>query len=226
MSGYGQFCPVSKAAEVVCERWTPLIVRELLAGSSRFNEIKRGVPTCSPAMLSKRLRELELAGVITRQVDGASISYELTPAGWELFPLIQGLGEWGQRWARSDYSDAELDPGVLMWDVRRYLAPGLAPRRVVVLFRFPQAPAKRQRYWMLVESDQVDVCLTDPGIDVDLTVVADLRALTKVWMGEVSFRECVRDQAIELQGPSSLTRLVPDWFGQHPILGSVKAVAG
>lgn len=221
MSSYGQFCPVSKAAEVVCERWTPLIVRELLAGSSRFNEIKRGLPTCSPAMLSKRLRELEAAGVVTRAADDGSVSYQLTAAGWELFPLIQGLGEWGQRWARSRYDEDELDPGVLMWDVRRYLAPGLAERRVVLLFRFPSTALKRRSYWVLVEPDAVDICLTDPGIDVDVTVTADLRALTKVWMGDVTFRGAVRDGAIALDGPSALTRRIPDWFGQHPILGPV-----
>jgi DNA-binding HxlR family transcriptional regulator len=226
MTSYGQFCPVSKAAEVVCERWTPLIVRELLVGSSRFNEIKRGLPACSPALLSKRLRQLEAAGVVTRDVDGASVSYGLTAAGWELFPLIQGLGEWGQRWVRSQYSEAELDPSVLMWDARRYLAPGLDACRVVVLFRFPGVDAKRRSYWILVDQEQVDVCITDPGIEVDVTVTADLRALTKVWMGEVPFREYIRDGAIDLQGPSSLTRRIPDWFGQHPILGPVKSAVG
>src|SRR5690242_20088829 len=113
MTGYGQFCPVSKAAEVVCERWTALIIRELLAGSTRFNEIRRGLPTCSPALLSKRLRDLEAAGVVTREASDGLVTYQLTTAGWELFPLIKGLGEWGQRWARSRYDDAELDPGVL-----------------------------------------------------------------------------------------------------------------
>jgi DNA-binding HxlR family transcriptional regulator len=226
MSSYGQFCPVSKAAEVVCERWTPLIVRELLAGSSRFNEIKRGLPACSPALLSKRLRDLEVAGVLTREATGGSVSYRLTAAGWELFPLIQGLGEWGQRWVRSQYSEAELDPGVLMWDVRRYLAAGLEARRVVLLFRFPAVEAKRRDYWVLVDPDEVDVCMTDPGIDVDVTVTADLRALTRVWMGESTFRRSMRDGGIELSGPSKLTRRIPDWFGQHPILAPVKSATG
>ena len=122
MTGYGQFCPVSKAAEVVCQRWTPLILREVLSGSSRFNEIRRGVPTCSPALLTKRLRELEAAGVITRGPDGTT--YHPTEAGYELLPVILGLGTWGQRWARSDYGPGDLDPGLLLWDVRRYLAVG------------------------------------------------------------------------------------------------------
>ncbi|HEX3707007.1 MAG TPA: helix-turn-helix domain-containing protein [Mycobacteriales bacterium] len=226
MSDYGQFCPVSKAAEVLCERWTPLIIRELLAGSSRFNEIRRGLPTCSPALLSKRLRDLEGAGVITREAAGRLVTYQLTAAGWELFPLIKGLGEWGQRWARSNYSDAELDPGVLMWDVRRYLVPGLVDGRVVLLFHFPGAPAKRRSYWVLVDPEQVDVCLTDPGIEVDVTITAQLRALTRVWMGDATFLAAVRDGEIEIDGPSAVTRRIPDWFGQHPILGPVKAALG
>ena len=123
MSGYGQFCPVSKATEILCQRWTPLILRELLVGSSRFNEIRRGVPTCSPALLSKRLKELELAGVVVRTVTDDGPVYSLTEAGLELFPLIQGLGVWGQRWARSDYGPDDFDPGLLLWDVRRFLAP-------------------------------------------------------------------------------------------------------
>ena len=117
MAGYGQFCPVSKAAEIVCQRWTPLIVRELLVGSAHFNEIRRGVPTCSPALLSKRLKELELAGVVQRTATETGTSYGLTEAGLELYPLIEGLGVWGQRWARSEYGPEDLDPGLLLWDI-------------------------------------------------------------------------------------------------------------
>jgi DNA-binding HxlR family transcriptional regulator len=108
MSGYGQFCPVSKATEVLCQRWTPLILRELLSGSTRFNEIRRGVPTCSPSIVSKRLKELEAAVVVVRSVTDEGPVYALTPAGLELFPLIQGLGVWGQRWARSEYGPTTL----------------------------------------------------------------------------------------------------------------------
>ena len=220
MTGYGQFCPVSKAAEVLCQRWTPLILRELLVGSTRFNEIRRGVPTCSPALLSKRLRELERAGVIEHDPERAC--YTLTEAGRELFPLIQGLGEWGQRWARSDYSDDDLDPGLLLWDVRRFLDPGgLGEGRVVVQFVFPSLPARRRYYWVVADGRDVDLCFTDPGSAIDITVEADLRTLTRVWMGDARFGDAVGEGLIKLTGPGRLTRALPRWFGQHPILASV-----
>jgi DNA-binding HxlR family transcriptional regulator len=223
MSGYGQFCPVSKATEILCQRWTPLILRELLVGSSRFNEIRRGVPTCSPALLSKRLKELEQAGVVVRTVTDDGPVYGLTDAGLELFPIIQGLGVWGQRWARSDYGPDDLDPGLLLWDVRRFLAPApFGHRRVVVQLTFPAMPAKRRYYWVVVDEDEVDLCLTDPGFEVDVLLDADLRTLTQVWMGDATFSEALADGQITLKGPRELTQLIPDWFGQHPILANVK----
>ena len=192
MTGYSQFCPVSKAAEVLCQRWTPLIVREVLTGSSRFNEIRRGVPTCSPALLTKRLRELEAAGVIKRGADGTT--YHPTEAGHELFPLIVGLGTWGQRWARSDDGPEDLDPGLLHWDVCRYLAPGLDEVRVVVQLVFPSVPVKRRFYWVVVDTQEVDLCLADPGHAVDVVIEAELRSLTQVGPAAT---------------PSSATRLRP-----------------
>jgi DNA-binding HxlR family transcriptional regulator len=222
VTSYGQFCPVSKAAEVVCQRWTPLILRELLVGSSRFNDIRRGVPTCSPALLSKRLKQLETAGVIDRTVTEAGPVYSVTEAGWELFPVIQGLGVWGQRWARSDYGPDDLDPGLLLWDVRRFLAPGaFGKRRVVIHLKFPSLPAKRRYYWVVVDATEVDLCLTDPGFDVDVDLAADLRTLTEVWMGDVRFADALADGQITLTGPRVLTQRIPDWFGQHPILAGV-----
>jgi DNA-binding HxlR family transcriptional regulator len=223
VTGYSQFCPVSKAAEILCQRWTPLILRELLVGSSRFNEIRRGVPTCSPALLSKRLKELELAGVTERSVTDAGPVYSLTEAGLELFPLIHGLGVWGQRWARSDYGPDDLDPGLLLWDVRRYLAPGaFGERRVVIQLTFPSVPARRRYYWVVVEANGVDLCLTDPGFEVDVAVDADLRTLTRVWMGDARFVDALAEGRITLKGPRELTRRIPDWFGQHPILAGVQ----
>jgi DNA-binding HxlR family transcriptional regulator len=223
MNGYGQFCPVSKATEILCQRWTPLILRELLVGSSRFNEIRRGVPTCSPALLSKRLKELEFAGVVVRTVTDDGPVYGLTEAGLELFPLIQGLGVWGQRWARSEYGPDDLDPGLLLWDVRRYLSPGVfGERRVVVQLAFPSLPAKSRYYWVVVDEDEVDLCLTDPGFEVDVVLDADLRTLTQVWMGDATFTDALADGRITLKGQRELTRIIPDWFSQHPILASVE----
>lgn len=219
-NSYGQFCPVSKAAEVLCQRWTPLILRELLVGSTRFNEIRRGVPTCPPATLSKRLRELESAGVVERSADADS--YALTQAGLELFPLIQGLGEWGQRWVRSDYGPDELDPGLLMWDVRRFLQPGgIGTGRVVVQFSFPAVPAPHRYYWLVDDGREVDLCLRDPGLPVDVQIEADLRTLTQVWMGDARFEVALKQRQIAVTGPPELKRALPQWFGQHPILAQV-----
>ena len=225
MTGYGQFCPVAKTSELLCERWVPLIVRELMAGSSRFSEIQRGVPLISPALLSKRLRQLESAGVIARAGAEQGAGYVLTEAGWELYPIIEAMGVWGQRWARSRYTVDELDPGLLMWDMRRMLQPAnLAPERTVIEIRFHRAPAGKAAYWLVVD-DTIDLCLVDPGYPVDLWVKADLRSLTEVWMGDRTMRDAIDAGSITLTGPRTLVRRFPDWLGQHPILGPVSAVS-
>lgn len=221
MSAYGQFCPVAKAAELLCERWMPLVLRELMCGSSRFSEIQRGVPTISPALLSKRLRELVAAGVVTRTASGGSTAYSLTEAGWELYPLIEAMGTWGQRWVRSDYGPDELDPSVLMWDMRRMLQPqGLADSRTVIEFWIKDAPPRKRTYWLVVDNG-IDLCLTDPGRDVDLRVNAELRALTEVWMGDLTMREAQAAGRIEVLGPAVLAERFPQWLGRHPVLGGV-----
>lgn len=223
MEGYGQFCPVSKAAEVICQRWTLLILRELLVGSGRFNEIRRGVPRCSPALLSKRLKDLERAGVIEREVAGASTVYRLTDAGRELLPVVLGLGEWGHRWVRTDYRQDELDPGLLLWDVRRNLTPGtLGDGPVTILFIFPALPPQRRYFWVVVDAKDVDLCLVDPGRDVDVTIEADLATLTQVWLGDVRFVDAVADERITMRGPRRLTGRIPSWFGQHPHFAQVR----
>jgi DNA-binding HxlR family transcriptional regulator len=221
MSGYGQFCPVAKTSELLSERWMPLILRELMVGSRRFGEIRNGIPTISTAMLSKRLGQLEVAGVIDKTATGHGADYTLTEAGWELFPIIEAMGVWGQRWARSTYGPDELDPGLLMWDVRRMVQPaGLGDGRVVVEFAFRKAPAGKSRYWLVVDG-AIDLCLVDPGHQVDLWVKADLKALTQVWMGDRTMRQALADGAVELTGPRSLVRGFPGWFGRHPVLGGV-----
>lgn len=221
MSTYGQFCPVAKTSELLCERWTPLVLRELMCGSRRYAEIQRGVPTISPSLLSKRLRQLQAAGVVSRTVSGNVTEYSLTEAGWELYPIIEAMGVWGQRWARSSYTRDELDPGLLMWDMRRMLRPtGLSERPAVVEFRFRRAPAGRAAYWLVVD-DAIDLCLVDPGHPVDLTVRADLRALTEVWMGDRTMRDAVARGEVEIDGARALARRFPDWMGTHPVLGAV-----
>ncbi len=218
MGTYGQFCPVARASDVFCQRWTPLIVRELLCGSRRFNEIQRGVPQVSPTLLSQRLKELERAGVVVRGTDG----YDLTPAGLELYGIVQALGEWGQRWARSDYQPDVLDPGLLLWDMHRFLDPTQLPgARTVVEFRFRAEPPGRRHYWLVAEQGGVDVCLVDPGYEVDVVVDAELKALTRVWMGDTTWRREQESGRIDVLGPARLVRRLPAWIGQHPVLATV-----
>jgi DNA-binding HxlR family transcriptional regulator len=216
MSGYGQFCPVAKASEVLAERWTPLVVRELLCGSHRFNELQRGVPLMSRSLLAKRLRDLELAGVIERRPsgDGRGSEYHLTEAGEELRPIIMGLGEWGQRWARSNVSRADLDPRLLMWDMQRNIETDrLPPHRIVVRFRFTDAaPGLPRVTWLILDRAHVDVCYKDPGFEVDLVVAGRLRSLVAVWMGDTSMSAVTRARELQLDGPRDLVRAFPNWL--------------
>lgn len=222
MPSYAQFCPVAKTAELLCERWMPLILRELMCGSARFGEIQRGVPTLSPSLLARRLRQLEAGGVLDRSTDKGTPRYHLTPAGWELFPLIEAMGVWGQRWARSDYTADELDPAFLMWDIRRVVrAPGLSSRECVVEFWIRDAAPRRGTYWMVVDPDAVDLCLVDPGKEVHLRVEAELRAITQVWMGDRTMADAVDAGQIALLGPPQLVARFVPWLGHHPRLGDV-----
>jgi DNA-binding HxlR family transcriptional regulator len=225
MSGYGQFCPVAKASEVLAERWTPLVVRELLCGSHRFNELQRGVPLMSRSLLAKRLRELERAGVIERRpgADGRGSEYHLTEAGEELRPIIMGIGAWGQRWARSELSRADLDPRLLMWDMQRNIETEALPAdRVVVRFRFTDpAPGLPRVTWLILERDRVDVCYKDPGFEVDLVVAGRLRALVAVWMGDTSMAAAIRAHELLVVGPRDLVRAFPGWL-RRSIFASVE----
>lgn len=228
MTGYGQFCPVSKTAEILCERWMPLIIREFMCGSVRFSEVQRGVPLISPALLAKRLHQLVAAGIVTVSGTGRQRTYQLTAAGRELYPIIEAMGVWGQRWARSSYGPDDLDPSLLMWDISRMLAPrglgGLAERRTVVEFRFRGDCGPKSTYWLVVD-ESVGLCLVHPGFDVDLLVRADLRTLTRIWMGDLTMSEASAAQGIELLGPPLLIQRFPTWLGHHPVLGGVAAVA-
>ena len=218
MSGYGQFCPVAKAAEIVAERWTPLVLREFLCGSRHFADLRRGVPLMSRALLVQRLRQLEDAGIV-RSVPksrGRGREYSLTPAGQELRPLIERFGEWGQRWARSQFGREDLDPGLLMWDIhRRVNVHRLPERRVVVRFDLrgmPWASRSQTTWWLILQRPEVDLCLKEPGFEVDLVIHADLAALTRVWMGDVRFADMMRHGLIRFDGPRILVRAFPTWL--------------
>ena len=210
-SVYGQFCPVAVASEIFAERWTPVILRELVLGSRRFNDIQRGVPRISRALLVKRLRELVAHGV----VDSSGGDYCLTEAGQELGEVVVHLGTWGARWtapARRDRLDAKL----LTWDMRRRIALDRLPeKRVVVRLDFRGVPAGHKApktYWLVLERPDVDLCIIEPGFEVDVFVDADLAAFTRVWLGELTIRQAIREGDIKLTGDRQGVRDFPSWL--------------
>jgi DNA-binding HxlR family transcriptional regulator len=219
VDGYGQFCPVAMAAEVICARWTPLILRELLCGSTRFNDLRRGVPRMSPTLLSKRLKELEQSGVIeTKPTSQAGIvEYHLTQAGQELRPIVMSLGVWGQRWVETQLTLKNLDPSLLMWDMRRSLdLTPMPPRRCTIQFHYPELPAARQRFWLVIDKRVVDLCPVDPGYEVDLFVETSLRTMTAIWMGLTNVQAELDAGRLELSGDKALARSMQQWLGLSP----------
>jgi DNA-binding HxlR family transcriptional regulator len=217
MKGYGQFCPVAVAAEIFAERWTPLILRELFAGERRFNDIRRGVPLISRSLLVVRLRELQDAGVVeSRPLPGRGREYRLTPAGEDLRPVVDGLGTWGQRWVSGQFDPQNIDIGVLMWNVRRRLdVKRLPARRVVVRFDFRAVPAHykgMRTWWLIVQRPEIDLCLRDPGFDVDVVVTVEAATMARIWMGQIDLGQAVRSGAVRLEGPRPLVQALPGWL--------------
>jgi DNA-binding HxlR family transcriptional regulator len=224
---YGQFCPVSMAAEIVCNRWTALVLRELLCGTTRFNDLRRGVPRMSPSLLSKRLKELEEAGVISVTPSGQPgvMDYRLTAAGEDLRGVIMQLGFWGQRWVESSLSLKNLDPSLLMWDMRRNLQPTPLPRRrTTINFIYPELSADRKSWWLVIDGEKVDLCLTDPGYDVDLYVSCPLRVMTAVWMGIAKLRTEVDAGRIHITGDKGIEKSMQQWLGLSPFAQAERAV--
>lgn len=217
MTGYGQFCPVAKTMELLDERWTVLVLRELLVGSHHFNEIRRGVPRMSPALLSKRLRTLVHEGVVLRRNDGNRVRYDLSPAGIELGPIIIALGEWGTRW-RSQLGHDDLDPHLLMWDMHRNLNLDALPGgRVVLAFEFTDVPATTRHWWIVVEpARSIDLCDFDPGFAVDVTAISTLRTMVDVWRGDASWRSAMSDGGLTLAGSRSARSAFPHWLSLSP----------
>jgi DNA-binding HxlR family transcriptional regulator len=211
-SSYHQFCPVAKAMELLDERWTLLIVRELVTGSRHFNELRRGVPRMSPTLLSKRLQQLVRAGVVDRRTDGPNVQYVLTPAGEELRPVVEALGAWGVRWI-GELGDEDLDPKLLLWDMHRNIDHTAVPNgRTVVEFTFPDAPTKSRHWWLVITANEADVCDVDPGYEVAVNVLTDLRHMVEIWRGDRSWSDALGAGTIELRGTPALRRRLPTWF--------------
>jgi DNA-binding HxlR family transcriptional regulator len=217
MESYGQYCPLAKGAEVFAERWTPLILRELLRGSTTFNDLHRGVPRMSRSLLSTRLKKLEACSVIERFNRSGAAHYELTVAGREIGPIVTQLGTWAQRWYRSTYKGKELDPGVLMWDMRCTVNAKVMPAtRTVVQFTFSDVPANSRTWWLVNEDGEADLCPVDPGDEPELHVRTTLRSMTRVWMGDLSLVAAQQSGALVILGSSDLRQRIANWLCLSP----------
>jgi DNA-binding HxlR family transcriptional regulator len=217
MAGYGQFCPVARGAELFAERWTPLIVRELLRGPAHFNELRRGLPRISRSLLSDRLTTLERVGIVERRLaaSGHGQEYALTRSGQELDAVVGALGAWAYKWVSRDLNPDNLDPTLLMWVIeRRIRVENLPPQRVIVHFKFRRLPA--HVYWLVLERPQVDLCFTDPGFGVDLFVDAEVKALTQIYLAHLTVAAALRKGEITLTGPPRYRRAFATWIGVTP----------
>jgi DNA-binding HxlR family transcriptional regulator len=227
--GYKQFCPLAMAAEILCSRWTMVLLRELIAGSTRFNDLRRGVPKMSPTLLSRRLKELEGAGIIERReikLERGVFEYQLTEAGMDLRPVVETMGFWGQKWVEAQLSLKNLDPSLLMWDMRRNLNPEPLPtRRTVIQFLYPELPPTKQMWWLVIEPrGEVDLCWSDPGFEVDLYVSTDLRTMTSIWMGITTVEK--ESDRIILTGDHKIARTMQTWLGLSPFAVEPKRAPG
>jgi DNA-binding HxlR family transcriptional regulator len=223
MQKYKQYCPVARASEILADRWTPLIVRELILGSHRFNEIERGLPGISRSLLASRLRDLEDAGVVER-LPGAqpkAMAYHLSEAGRDLKTVIETLGAWGVRWAFGEPRPEELDAGLLIWRIHQRINRELLPeRRTVVEFDF--TGPRGRRVWLLLEPREVSVCVTPPGFDSDLIVRADLAFFYRVWLGHIAYEAAIRCRSVVVEGLPALAKQLPRWFMWSPMARFVR----
>ena len=213
-NSYGQFCTVARGAEALCQQWTPLVVRELLCGSKRFNELHRGVPRMSTSLLVQRLRHLEEIGVVRRSAVGKVREYSLTEAGEELRPIVMALGHWGARWIGSRLRDDQLDAGFLMWDIRRFVQlPEFPPHPVVIQFSFRDARPGEGQWWLVVEEGTSDLCRDDPGRELTLIVDCTVRALTEVWTGDRTPVDVLRTRELRVDGAARDVEQLWRWLG-------------
>lgn len=220
MRSYGQFCPVAKAAELFCERWTALILRDLGSGATRFSELHRGVPLMSPALLSRRLKQLEAEGVLVRrrQQKRKGWSYHLTPAGEEFLPLIETLGIWGQRWTRRQLADDEVDLGLLIWSLERRVDPdAFTQKPAVVQIRFTDLAATKQHWWFVNREGGCELCLNDPGLEISLYLACTLRDMIYIVRGDLALGRAIDDGRLEALGSSAARRALRAWLNLHPL---------
>ena len=228
--GYKQFCPVAMAAEVLGARWTLLLLRELVSGSTRFNDLRRGLPRMSPALLSKRLKELESAGLLARTPvagEPGLYEYRLSEAGRELKPVIEAIGCWGHRWIDTQASLERLDPNLLMWDMRRNIDPFPMPAtRSIIQVIFNDLPEARRNWWLVVEPErEVDLCSVDPGFNVDLYLSTDLKTMTEIWMGYTGIDRARESGKLLVTGDRGIATAIGSWMRLSPFARVEKRVA-
>lgn len=226
MPDYGRFCPVSLATDVLADRWTPLIIRELVLGNTRFNDIARGLPGISRSLLVQRLRHLERKGVVQLwpSPTGKGNEYHLTPAGKDLEGVIDALGRWAVEWLFDDLQPHEVDPVTLTWWMHRRIdAERLPPGRVVIEFDYT-AP-ERQAIWMVLDRGEASVCIQHPGFEPDVVVTTTTPALAEVFQGYDSWSRAVSADRVRVDGPPGLVRSFPRWFLWSPFADATRTRA-
>lgn len=226
MRSYGQFCPVAKAAQIFCERWTALLIRDLGAGTARFSDLHRGVPLMSRSMLSRRLQELAAEGVVERRPNqgGRGWTYHLTPSGREFVPIVKALGVWGQRWTRRRLAEGEIDFRLLLWEMQHTVRPeALGDRRTVVQLDFTDQPAHRRRWWFVNDTGKVELCLQDPGFEVDIHLFASLVDMIHLWRGDTSLPRALETGRLEVLASRRHKRALPAWLALNPLAGVASA---
>jgi DNA-binding HxlR family transcriptional regulator len=222
---YGQFCPIAKATEILGEKWTLLIIRELLMGGCRFNELQRGLSLISPTMLSRRLDSLEEHGLVMKKKISGQKGYEYFPTKScdELLPIIKSLGEWGMRWARSNLTEKDYDVELLMLYLKRSIVPeNLVGNETVIRFRFTDI-SDYPNWWIMVKDDDVDVCVNNPGKDVDVYFTSTLKTMADIWMGESSYRKAVANDEMKIVGHKALLKDITSWMPDSIFAGMAPA---
>lgn len=220
MRSYNQFCPVAKAAELFCERWTALIIRDLAEGPLRFSQLQRGVPLASPTILSRRLRQLEAEGIVERRPcgDGGGAGYALTEAGGEFVPVVMALAVWGQRWSRRDLADHEVDLGLLLWALEKGARPdSFGARRTVIELELTDQPAHKRRWWFLNENGRCELCVDPPDTTSDLYVTAMLVDMIRIWRGDITVATALDTGRLTLHGDRAVERAFPTWLARAAV---------
>lgn len=215
---YGQFCPIAKATELLGEKWTLLIIREMLMGSSRFNELQRGLRMISPALLSRRLQSLEQNGLLFKKKISGQRGYEYfaTEPTKELLPILLNLGDWGMKWAKDNLTDEDYDVDFLMIYLRRSIVPEKLPDgETIIKFKFLDI-TDNPDWWLIISDGEIDICVNDPGKDVDVYFTSTVEILSKVWLGLIKYKEVIKSEKLLVVGPSALTRNISSWFTSSP----------